>query len=190
MEVASFYAKDRQAWRNWLQQHHATEQAVWLIYDKGAQRTLSWEAIVQEALCFGWIDSRPGKVSETQSKLYISRRKPQSVWSKINKGYIELLTERGLMTSAGLQAVTVAKANGSWDALNRSDNLELPAELQAQLKKNLEANQKFQAFTPAAKRAILQWIYAAKTEATQTKRITQTVELAAQGQKPNQYDKR
>lgn len=187
METITFYAKDRQAWRNWLQQHHATVQAVWLLYDKGAGRTLSWDDIVQEALCFGWIDSRPGKVSKTQSKLYISRRKPQSVWSKINKAHIEKLSAQGLMAPAGLRAVEVAKVNGSWDALNKSDNLELPAALQTQLKAQPAAKLQFEAFTPAAKRAILQWIYAAKTEVTQLKRIAQTVELATQGKKPNQY---
>jgi uncharacterized protein YdeI (YjbR/CyaY-like superfamily) len=129
MEVTEFYAKNRAAWRGWLQRNHDTQQAVWLIYDKGAHRTLSWEDIVQEALCFGWIDSKPGKVSETQSKLYVSRRKSKSVWSKNN----------------------------------------------------------FEGFSLSVQKNILQWIYAAKTEPTLQKRINETVELAAQGIKANQY---
>ncbi|MDQ4044741.1 MAG: hypothetical protein M3173_04735 [Chloroflexota bacterium] len=83
--MIEFYAKDRAAWREWLENHRATERAVWLICDKGPNRSMSWEDIVQEALCFGWIDSKPGKVSDTQSKINVSKRKPTSAWSKINK---------------------------------------------------------------------------------------------------------
>src|SRR5579859_4246553 len=92
--IPEFYAADRQAWRAWLVAHHATERAVWLIYDKGQQhqpRRLPYAAIVEEALCFGWVDSVPGKVSGTQAKLYVSRRKPTSAWSKANKARIEML---------------------------------------------------------------------------------------------------
>jgi uncharacterized protein YdeI (YjbR/CyaY-like superfamily) len=111
--AAEFYAQDRHAWREWLETHHAVEQAVWLIYDKGPHRRLPYDAIVEEAWCFGWIDSRPGTVNETQSKLYMSRRKPKSAWSQANKDRIAKLRAQGLMTPAGEQAVATAQANGA-----------------------------------------------------------------------------
>lgn len=173
-----FYASDRSAWRAWLEDHHQTENSVWLIYDKGKNRTLSWEDIVQEALCFGWIDSRPGKVSDTQSKLYISKRKPKSVWSKINKQHVAKLTAQGLMKPAGLEAVRIAKHNGSWGALDLSDNLVYPQELVDAFTANPVAHKNFDAFPAGSRRNTLQWIYDAKTDETKLRRIQQIVEAA------------
>lgn len=178
-----FYAKDRSSWRQWLQDNHDKETAVWLIYDKGTARNLTWPELVQESLCFGWIDSRPGKVSDTQSKIYVSKRKPKSVWSKINKAYIEELVEKGLMTPAGMAAVEIGKENGSWDTLNNSDNLLYPPELEAMFADHPKARTNFDAFSHSKKRQILQWIYDAKTETTRENRVVQTVQSAERGEK-------
>jgi uncharacterized protein YdeI (YjbR/CyaY-like superfamily) len=186
-EVKSYYAKDRPAWRDWLKTYFAVEQAVWLIYDKGPQRSLPYDAIVEEALCFGWIDSRPGTVNETQSKLYMSRRKPKSAWSKANKDRIAKLRAQGLMTPAGEQAVAMAQANGAWEHLEVSDRFELPPELVEQLNANPTAKASFEAMRPSSHRIILEWIYAAKTDETRLKRITETVDLAAQGIKAHHF---
>lgn len=180
-----FYAVDRVAWRQWLEQHHTTETGVWLVYDKGKNRKLKWEDIVQEALCFGWIDSRPGKISETQSKIYVSRRKPKSVWSKINKQHIENLQAAGLMMPAGLEAVKVGKQNGSWDALNRSDNLELPTELAEGLAQNPVALKNFNSFSVSSRKMILSWIYEAKRDETFQKRVEQTIRMAQKNLRAN-----
>ncbi len=177
-DVAHFYAKDRKSWRAWLQENHRTQSAVWLVFDKGKGRTLSWEDIVQEALCFGWIDSRPGKVSDTQSKIYVSKRKPKSVWSKINKAHIETLTMQGSMAPAGIESVETAKKNGSWNALDLSDNLVYPKELDAMFKKDHVAESNFEKFPVGVKRNTLQWIYDARTEATRTKRINEVFKAA------------
>lgn len=174
-----FYAKDKESWRSWLIENHDKESAVWLVFDKGKERTLSLQDIVEEALCFGWIDSRPGKVSDMQSKLYISKRKPNSVWSKINKENIEKLTEQGLMQPSGLKSVEVAKNNGSWNALDLSDNLIYPAELSELFDKNSKAKENFENFPVGSRRNTLQWIYDAKTKETKNKRILQTVEAAS-----------
>lgn len=187
MNVETFYAKDRAAWRDWLSKHHDMQQAVWLVYDKGAHRTLSYDDIVEEALCFGWVDSKPGTVSTTQSKLYLSKRKQRSAWSKSNKLRIEKLTESGLMRPAGLQAVAIAKQNGSWDALNKSDNFELPTELSTMLSANTAAKAFYDALSPSSKRIILEWIYSAKKEETRRARIIETVELAEKGIKAHHY---
>ena len=179
-DVPHFHAADRRAWRAWLAEHHATETGVWLVYDKGSGRSITWEEIVQEALCFGWVDSVAGTVSETQSKIYVSRRKPGSTWSRINKAHVEALRAAGLMTPAGQEAVDRAKANGAWDALNRSDNLEIPPDLQALLDAEPTAAANFAAFPPSTKRNILQWIYSAKRDETRQRRVSETVRLAAE----------
>lgn len=181
--VKHFYAKDRAAWRKWLEQNHDKESSVWLVYDKGLARNMSWEDIVQESLCFGWVDSTAGKFSDTQSKIYISRRRLNSAWSKINKAHVDNLIKTGLMKPAGMATIEHAKANGAWDILNRSDNMEIPKQLQTLLDKNPEAKKNFTAFSDSAKRIILAWIYSAKREETMLSRINKTVEMAAKNQK-------
>jgi len=178
-----FYAKDRAAWRQWLMKNHTTETSVWLVYDKAPFRTLTWQDIVQESLCFGWIDGRANKVSNTQSKIYLSKRKPKGVWSKINKAHVDLLIENGLMQPAGLAAIERAKVNGAWDALNNSDNLVYPPGLILHFKKYPSAKIHFDAFSNSSKRLILQWIYDAKTDTTRSNRIAQTVEHAERNEK-------
>lgn len=185
-DVLDFYAKDRAAWRSWLEKHHDTERAVWLIYDKGSNRALPWEAIVQEALCFGWIDSKSQRLSDTQTRIYISRRNPKSGWSKINKAHVEYLIANKLMRPAGQQAIDTAKQNGAWDSLTKIENMVMPKDLTAALAKNKQAKAHFDAFSDASKKMILFWIYSAKREETRANRIAKTVELAAQNIKANQ----
>lgn len=177
-KAAHYYAKDRASWRSWLLKNHKNKDSVWLVFDKGKNRNMLWEDIVQEALCFGWIDSRPGKVSETQSKIYVSKRKPKSVWSKINKQHIATLTEKGLMQPAGIEAVEVAKNNGAWNALDLSDNLIYPTELERLLQQNTTAKTNFEKFPKGSRRNSLQWIYDAKTETTKQERINKVFEAA------------
>ena len=182
-DAPEFYAKDRAAWRQWLIDNHDTEVAVWLVYDKGPGRTLTGQEVVQESLCFGWIDGRANKVSDTQSKIYVSKRKPKSTWSKINKVHVENLIADGLMMPAGLAAIATAKENGAWDVLNNSDNLIFPPELEAGFGEHPNARANFDAFSPSSKRLILQWIYDAKTETTRFNRVAQTIESAEKGEK-------
>lgn len=177
-EVPHFYAKDRISWRKWLEKNHKNKNAIWLVFDKGKDRKMSWQDIVEEALCFGWIDSRPGKVSETQSKIYVSKRRPKSVWSKINKQHVNRLINQGLMTPAGLKIIEIAKQNGSWNTLDYSDNLIYPEELAAMFKKDSSAKSNFESFPPGSRKNTLQWIYDAKTEATRQKRIQQVFNAA------------
>lgn len=185
--VGEVYCRDRPAWRAWLEANHVSTDSIWLIFDKGLTRQLSGDDMVEEALCFGWIDSKPGKVDEHRSKIYMSKRKPKSVWSKINKDRIARLEAAGLMAPAGVKAVELAKANGSWDALNASDALTMPPALTAALQANALAQDYFDAFPPSSRRAILEWIYQAKTDSTRIKRIIETVELAAQNIRAHHY---
>ena len=148
------------------------------MFDKGKHRTMSWQDIVEEALCFGWIDGKAGKVSETQSKIYVSRRKPKSVWSKINKQNIQKLIDEKRMQSAGMKSVETAKLNGSWNALDLSDNLIIPSELSSLFKIDKSAEDNFNNFPVSVRKNTLQWIYDAKTELTKMNRIKQTFEAA------------
>lgn len=176
--VAHYYAPDKVSWRTWLEKNHDKESAVWLVFDKGKHRSMSWQDIVEEALCYGWIDGKAGKVSDTQSKIYVSKRKPKSVWSKINKLNVERLMKEGRMKPAGLAAIDRAKANKSWNALDLSDNLIIPSELVILFENNQTAKDNFNNFPIGAKRNTLQWIYDAKTEPTKLRRINQTFEAA------------
>lgn len=177
------YMSSREALRAWLQTHHASHGPIWLVYDKAttsAPRTLNYDDIVEEALCFGWIDSVAGRVSKTQSKLYFSPRKPRSVWSALNKKRIASLQARGLMTPAGQAKIDAAITNGSWTALDSAEALEVPSDLAREFASNKLAKANFDAFPPGARKLALTWIVTAKRAETRAARITQTVQLAAQ----------
>jgi uncharacterized protein YdeI (YjbR/CyaY-like superfamily) len=133
---------------------------------------------VQEALCFGWIDSLPRKLDADRTMHYLSPRKPKSMWSAVNKRHVEELVAKGLMTAAGLRKIEAAKADGSWDTLNAVDALEMPTDLRKALAKDKAAKKHFDAFPRSARKFILYWVGSAKTEATRTKRIEETVRCA------------
>jgi len=187
--VATFYAADRAAWRTWLEQHRDSDKGVWLVYDKAreGERRLSYDAIVEEALCFGWVDSKPGKAGDGQAKLYVAPRKAKSPWSQINKRRVEQLIASGRMTPAGLEKVEAAKRDGSWNLYDAVDALEMPDDLLAALDANPAAKANFAAFSPSSKKTILWWIVSARRAETRALRIQETVRLAAQNIKANHY---
>ena len=173
--------ESRKAWRDWLTLHHSQAESIWLVtYKKHVEeRYLPYDDIVEEALCFGWIDSLPRRLDEERTMLLLSPRKPKSVWSKLNKERIARLIEQGLMMPPGLEKVERAKADESWVFLDDVEALILPDDLQAALNSNQQAKQYFEAFSPSKKKGILQWIKMAKREQTRCQRIEKTVTLAA-----------
>jgi uncharacterized protein YdeI (YjbR/CyaY-like superfamily) len=187
--VKSFYAKDRKAWRTWLQKNHDKEKSVWLIiYKKGApNKSINNAEAVEEALCFGWIDSKPNKRDEKSFYQFFAKRNPSSNWSKINKDRVKNLIDRGLMTPVGMATIEQAKVNGKWTALDDIEKGVLPYDLKGMLKDNKEAAYHFEAFPPSVKKGILEWIFNAKTPVTRDKRIQETVTLAAKNMRANQY---
>lgn len=187
--VKTFYAKDRKAWRSWLQKNGADEKSVWLIiYRKEAsKKSISYAEAVEEALCFGWIDSKPNKRDDESFYQFFAKRNPKSNWSKINKDRVEKLLKEGLMMPAGLAVIEQAKQNGAWTALDEVERLTLPPGLQNLLSKNKLAAENFEGFPRSIKRGILEWIKNAKTEKTREKRIEETVQLAAKNIRANQY---
>ncbi|MDY7022409.1 MAG: hypothetical protein SWJ54_13800, partial [Cyanobacteriota bacterium] len=148
-KLEKIYAGDRQAWRNWLNQNHRTLPGVWLIYYKvkSNKPSIRYPEAVKEALCFGWIDSKVKSIDEERYQQIFTPRKPGSVWSKLNKQYIEELIEQGLMTDAGLEKINAACEDGSWTRLDNIEALIIPDDLQLALKTNQTASQNFQAFS-------------------------------------------
>lgn len=181
-----FYAKDRNAWLNWLDKNHESQKSVWIINDKTKDQNISYDDLVEVALCFGWVDSRYVKIDESTSKTYVSKRKSISPWSKSNKVRVKSLIEQKLMRPSGFEMIKIAKSNGSWDMFSLSDKLIVPEEMKTLFKENKKAEDNFNSFSPSSRRLILEWIYSARQEETKLRRIKKTIELAEQGIKANQ----
>ncbi len=141
---------------------------------------MTYDDIVEEALCFGWIDGRANKVDGDRSMVMITPRKPTSAWARSNKQRVERLTAEGRMTDAGRRVIEVARANGSWSILDDVDALLVPEDLRTALSCNSRAEHNFDAFPPSAKKMILYWLKSAKRPDTRQRRIAETVRLAAE----------
>ncbi len=176
----------RASWRAWLEAHHSRSGSIWLVtFKRGRGPHVPYGEVVDEALCFGWIDSRPARLDENRSMLLLSPRRAGSRWSAVNKAKVAALTEAGLMAPAGLAAVARAQADGTWSALDGVDALEEPADLIAALDAMPNARGTWDRFARSARRGILEWIASARTDATRGRRITQTAAMAAIGLKAN-----
>ena len=182
------HAKDRSEWRKWLEKH-ATSSGVWLsYYKKGSSKpSVSYDEAVEEALCFGWIDSRVNALDDQRYMQFFSPRKPKSSWSKLNKQRVEQLIQNGLITATGLEKIAAAKRDGSWNALDAIEDLQLSADLVEALDSNKMAADNFIAFSTSVKKNIVRWIESAKQPETRLKRIAETVTLAAQNIKAYPY---
>lgn len=181
MTHPNIYFPDRVALRAWLTENHDSHGPIWLVYDKqaaGRARALLYDDMVEEALCFGWIDSVAGRVSATRAKLYFSPRKRGSVWSALNKRRVASLEDRGLMAPPGRAKVDAAKADGSWIALDAFERLEVPEDLAAALARVAGARANYDAFPPGVRKQILTWVGSAKRAQTRASRIRCVAELA------------
>jgi uncharacterized protein YdeI (YjbR/CyaY-like superfamily) len=120
VSVPDFYPENRAAWRAWLSDNHTSVKSVWVIcYKKtSTMPTIRYEELVQECLCFGWVDGKPTDIDDEKFKLFCAPRRPKSIWSKSNQKRVALLTEAGLMMPAGLAAVQAAQADGSWGTVD------------------------------------------------------------------------
>jgi uncharacterized protein YdeI (YjbR/CyaY-like superfamily) len=185
-------APTRKIWRNWMAKNHEKETSVWLIifHKKSRQVSVYYDEAVEEALCFGWVDSVSNSRNEESSYLYFAKRKPKSNWSKANKDRVEKLTKLGLIMPAGQAMIDLAKQTGTWTALEVVDQLTIPPDMQKLFDKNKTAEKNFLAFPASTRRGILEWILNAKRSETRQKRIEETVTLAAQNIRANQYTKK
>lgn len=186
VEVAS-----RADWRAWLAANHATSPSIWLVTArKGQPGYLSNDDIVEEALCFGWIDSLPRALDDRRTMLMLSPRRPGSSWSAVNKARAERMIAAGAMTAAGQAKIDAASADGSWDRLADVDALLVPDDLMAAFALHPGSAENFAGFPPSARRGILEWLQAAKRPVTRAKRLAEIAGLAAENQRALQWPKR
>ncbi|MBD2112262.1 MULTISPECIES: YdeI/OmpD-associated family protein [Cyanophyceae] len=188
----SVQVESRAEWREWLATNHSRTEGLWLItYKKRPGKPhVSYDEVVEEALCFGWIDSKGNKLDDERTMLWMAPRQPGTGWSALNKKRIAALSEAGLMMPPGLAKIEAAKQDGSWELLDAIERLEVPTDLATALAENELARANFEAFPRSAKRGILEWIASAKRAETRTRRIAETVELAAQNLRANSWPKR
>jgi len=179
----------RAQWRAWLAAHHGEAAGVWLVSWKKAtgKPSVAYAESVEEALCVGWVDSKPSSLDAERGMLWFSPRKPRSGWSRPNKERVERLLAAGLVTPAGLAVIEAAKADGSWTKLDAVEDLVEPDDLAAALDADRAARASWDSFPRSAKRGILEWIAQAKRPETRSTRVAQTVVEAHDGRRANQW---
>ena len=185
--LKSFYARNRKAWRKWLEKNHSKSQGVWLIYYKksSGKERLEYSDAVEEALCFGWIDSTIRPIDHERYMQRFTPRKAKSGWSALNKRRIEKMIKQNLMTRAGLEKIEEAKKSGAWERLDHIEALQLPEDFEKALAKNKKAKINFENFPQFTKKQFLYRINSAKRPETRKERIKLLVKMAAVNKKPS-----
>ena len=179
-------ASDRDAWRAWLRRHHKNSSGIWLVYFKKGSGvpSVSYAEAVEEALCFGWIDSKIHAVDSLRYRQIFTPRKPRSSWSKLNKQRVAALIKSKRMTAAGMAKIKAARKDGSWATLDEIEDLPMPTDLKRALAADTQARQHFEAFSDSARKLIIRWLVDAKRPETRLRRIQETVRLASLNKKP------
>jgi uncharacterized protein YdeI (YjbR/CyaY-like superfamily) len=184
-EASYVHADDAATWRTWLQEHHADTSGCWLVTWRAhsGHPSLSYEQAIEEATCFGWVDSTAGKFDDNRGKLYFSPRRTRSPWAATNKERVARLTAQGRMAPAGLAAVAAAKANGYWEILDPVERLEIPDDLADALERRPPAHENFTAFPPSARKQMLAWVVLARRPETRAARIDKIVAAAERNER-------
>jgi uncharacterized protein YdeI (YjbR/CyaY-like superfamily) len=188
-EPETFCPASRKEWRKWLKENHQTKQSISLILYKkeSGKPTLDWSEAVEEALCFGWIDSTRRPLDKERFLQFFSKRKPKGTWSKVNKEKVKQLIADGLMTKAGLESIETAKQNGAWTILDTVEELTIPKDLEKEFKAHPGSKKYFMSLSKSVKKMMLHWLVMAKRPETRQKRITEIAEQAGKGMKPKQF---
>ncbi|MEM7800546.1 MAG: YdeI/OmpD-associated family protein [Chloroflexota bacterium] len=186
-EFPKVQVESRAELRQWLAEHHETSDTVWLVTFKKQvpEKYLAYDDIVEEVICFGWIDSLPRKLDAERSMLMLSPRRKGSPWSRVNKNRVEKLLAAGLIMPAGQAKIDQAQVDGTWTIYDEVEDLIIPEDLEAAFAANETAKTNFDNFSPSSRKGILWWIKSAKRAPTRAKRIAETVELAAKNVKAN-----
>ncbi|MEZ5059201.1 MAG: YdeI/OmpD-associated family protein [Saprospiraceae bacterium] len=187
-ELETFCPTSQAEWRAWLEKKHESRQSVWLIQYRTSSEnaSLTWSEAVDEALCFGWIDSTRRTIDGESFMQYFSKRKAKSNWSKINKEKVAELIQSKRMTDAGLRSIEIAKQNGSWNLLDEIEALVVPEDFQAELKAVQNAFKYFESLSKSKKKLVLHWVFAAKRPETRENRIQEISKAAREGKLPRQ----
>lgn len=188
-ELETVRVGSRAEWRAWLERNHDSSPSIQLaIVKKGSKkRGVTYEEAVQEAICFGWIDSRANVLDEDHFKVLMSPRKPGSIWSKSNKERVRKMIEEGLMTSAGLRKIKAAKKDGSWGILDEVEEMRVPEDLERALSRDPLAMENFEKFNSSYRKQALYWVLSAKRPETRAKRVEELARMAAENKKVGQY---
>lgn len=179
MDIQEHYFKTDKEWREWLDKNHKISKGIYLIFYKVAHEneSMRWEDAVKIALCFGWIDSTVKSLGNGKRRQYFTPRNPKSVWSALNKRYIEELLRSDLMHESGLEKIIIAKKNGSWTALDDVENGIIPKDLKIEFDNHPVAFKNYQNFAASYRKSYLYWLNQAKREATRQNRITEIIRL-------------
>lgn len=174
-------------WRAWLTRHHDDTDGVWLVrWRKASGKVpLAYAEIVEEALCFGWIDGLINTLDDHRQAQLLTPRRKGSVWARSNKERVERLMAEGRMTGAGMRVIDAAKADGSWTMADAAEALIEPPELAAALDADPEARRQWNAFPSSPRSALIWWVMSAKRVETRDRRVAQIVAEAAQGRRAN-----
>ena len=185
----SVQCETREEWGAWLAENHERDEGVWLVTFKktSVRPSMEYDTSVEEALRYGWIDSRTKSLDDQRSMLWFAPRRKGSNWSKSNKDRVAKLTEAGLMMPSGIAKVEAAKRDGTWTALDTIERLEIPPDLADAFADHPGSIQNFHAFPRWVKRATLEWISTAKRPATRSRRIDETAQLAQNNKRPKQF---
>jgi len=183
-----YYFKNAKEWREWLHENHQTSTGICLLFYKvsSSEESMRWEEAVQVAICYGWIDSTVKKIDDERRKQLFTPRKDKSVWSKVNKNYIEKLIADNLMHESGLRKIEIAKQNGSWESLDAVENLEIPKDLQMAFDNNKLAFENYKNFSFTYRKSYLYWLNQAKREETRSTRINEIIRLCEENIKSRQ----
>jgi uncharacterized protein YdeI (YjbR/CyaY-like superfamily) len=184
--MKQLYVPNRDKWRKWLGRHYASESGIWLVFYKKetSKPTIDYEAAVEEALCFGWIDSIIKKIDAEKYVRKFTPRKDKSYWSVFNKKRARRMIKEGRMTAAGLVKIEAAKKSGLWGQTGRPNiSLDMPLEFARALDKNKKAKENFTKLAPSYRKHYIGWIQAAKRDETKEKRIRESILLLAKGRR-------
>ena len=174
------YMKNRKEWRNWLKRNHSHIPGIWLVYYKKhtKQESIVYKDAVEEALCYGWIDSTVKKIDDNRYCQKFTPRSDKSVWSDLNKKRVEKLIKSKKMTKFGLEKINIAKQNGMWYKYYPDNkNNPMPEEFNSELKRNKKAKSIFEDLSPSQKKAYINWIYTAKRVETRIKRSKEAISI-------------
>jgi uncharacterized protein YdeI (YjbR/CyaY-like superfamily) len=173
------------AWRAWLSANHETARGVWVAtWRKASGRdAVAYEDLVEEAICFGWIDSTVNILDDARSLQLMTPRKHKSGWTRLNKQRVAALETQGRMTDAGRRAVEAAKANGWWTIYESVEDLLEPDDLAQALDASPIARRAWNEFPPSARKQMLWWVVSAGKPETRTSRIAKIVSAAEHGRR-------
>ncbi|CAN5889509.1 YdeI/OmpD-associated family protein [soil metagenome] len=178
-----YHAETRAQWRAWLEVNHDDARGVWLCSWRAtaARPRCPYPEVVEEAICFGWIDSTVNILDDDRGLQLVTPRKPKSTWTRLNRQRVADMEAAALMTDAGRRAVDVARENGWWTIFDPVEDLVEPGELTAALDENATARTRWDGFPPSARKAMLWWVISAAKDDTRSRRVETIVENAARG---------